>query len=274
MDSSRRNAWLLTLGAAALFASSIVPMARRITFYNAHANIPIYHAEPIVSRTLRVEGFPDATLTDVPADGPLGAIRLDIAGKSTLIPVKRPAALNMPNLAGYDEWLKVLAVYPVVRDERGDQRRTPGSERLVIVVRRTPEGFNPDTWGEVRRIDWVFDFYDLRRDGSMDKFTRRWPRSYRSEARLKREAAGDGPDAQTIAASQALARYEPLAPRTFEHFVAMFVIPKLSVPDYKFNDTAFSFGVLRWTLPCAMGAVLVFTGALVFALAPRKTRPG
>ena len=52
---------------------------------------------------------------------------------------------------------------------------------------------------------------------------------------------------------------------------AMFVIPKLSVPDYKFNDTAFRLEVLSWTLPCSMCAVLAFLGGLVFAIAPKRS---
>ncbi len=274
MEPSRRIAWLITLGGAALFACSIVPMAHRIADYNAHANIPAFHAEPIVSRTLRVEGFPDATLTDVPATGPMGSIRLDIGEKSTMIPVRRPAAMNMPNLAGYDEWLKALAVYPVVRDEHHDQGRISGSEHLVIVVRRTPEGFDPETWGQVRRDEWLFDFYDIKRDGEVEHFTRRWPRTSNygdPEARLRREAAGEGVEPARAATAKYLLQYEPLKDRSFEHFVAMFVIPKLSVPDYKFNDTAFRLEVLSWTLPCSMCAVLAFLGGLVFAIAPKRS---
>jgi hypothetical protein len=51
----------------------------------------------------------------------------------------------------------------------------------------------------------------------------------------------------------------------------MHVIPKLNVPKYKFNDTAFSFHTLGWTLPASMLSGLVFCIAFFFAIAP--TRP-
>lgn len=272
MERGRRYAWCIMLGGAALFCAAIVPMARRIAQYNASANIPTFHAEPIAGRTLRVDGFPVATLTDVEAGRGEGAIRLDYGGKETLIPVKRPPALNLPTLAGYDEWLKPLAIYPVVRDDKGQQTRVAGSERFIIVVRRTPEGFDPETWGEVRRIDWVFDYYELKRDGTVEQLTRRWPRSYGSENRLQKEAAGksEGLTPEQLAASKKLAALQPLKQRTFEYYAAMFVIPKLNVPQYKFTDTAFRTEVLGWTLPSAMTAVLAFTGGLVFVIAPRR----
>jgi hypothetical protein len=272
MERARLTAMLLTLGAAGVFVCSTLPMARRIGEFNAEAKFLTFHADSIVSRAIRVEGFPDGLLTDTTLDNGQSAVRLDYAGTPTLIPVKRPPASNLPNLAAYDEWLKVLAVYEVVRDDSGERRRKPGSERLVIAVRRTPEGFDPESWGEVRRIDWVFDLYDLKPDGTVEKTTHRWPRSYGAEARLQREAAGEEGDARRIAAAKKLIQYPPLKQRTPEHYIAMFVIPKLNVPEYKFTDTALSPRVLGWTLPASMGSALVFTGALVFWIAPKRTR--
>ena len=273
MERGRRNAWCITIGAGALFCAAIVPMAQRIAKYNASANIPTFHAEPIAGRTLRVDGFPIATLTDVEAGRGEGTIRLVYGGTETLIPVKRPPALDLPTLAGYDEWLKALAIYPVVRDDKGQQTRVPGSERFIIVVRRTPEGYDPETWGNVRRDEWLFDFYDLQRDGKVVHTIRRWPRKSNygdPEVRLAREAAGKGVDADRAAAAKYLLQFEPLKERTAEYYMARFVIPKLSVPEYKFTDTAFRTEVLGWTLPSAMIAVLAFTGGLVFVIAPRR----
>ncbi len=273
MSRGRAIAWLLTLAAAGVFGASILPMMRRIEDYNKSAGFLNLHAEPIVGRQLRVEGFPLATLTDDTLPDGSSAVRLDYGGKATLIPVRKPAA-SLPDLSGYDEWLKALAIYEVVRDAAGKQVRKPGSERLIIVVRRTPEGFDPDAMGEVRRIEWVFDLLDLKKDGSVDRSVRRWPRSLRAEERLGREARGEEGDAARIASAKALIAIQPLKDRTVEHFAAMHVIPKLNVPDYKFNDTAFRVGVIGWPLPAAMGSALVFTGAVVFALAPRRRKLG
>ena len=276
MDRSRTIATLLSLGAASIFAVSIYPMARRIGDFNAHASFLNLHAEPIIGRHIKVEGFPQATLTDDPPASPvpgMSAIRLEVSGTSTVIPVKKPPG-NIPNLAAYDEWLKVLATYEVVRDDEGAQRRRTGSERLVIVVRRTPEGYDPETWGQVRRDEWLFDFYDITREGKVNHVTRRWPRKSNygdPEARLQRQAAGGKDiDPAQSAAAKYLLQFEPLKERTPEYFIAMHVIPKLNVPEYKFTDTAFSPKVLGWTLPTSMVSFLVLTGSIVFAFAPRR----
>ena len=63
-----------------------------------------------------------------------------------------------------------------------------------------------------------------------------------------------------------------LEDRTVEHFAAMHVMPKLNMPEHKFDDTALSPEVLGWTLPVSMCAVLAFAGGLVFAIAPRRRR--
>ncbi|MBY0313243.1 MAG: hypothetical protein K2W85_14325 [Phycisphaerales bacterium] len=268
MDRSKRIAFLVMLASAAVFAAAMAPMTNRIQEFNAGAKFLHVHFEPIVSRKIAVEGFPEGTLIDTDK-----GIELAYGGKTTLIPVKLPPAKGLPNLAGYDEWLKVLACFQVDRDGENKQIRRDGSERLMIVVRRTPEGLDPEAWGQVRRIDWVFDYYDLGKDGQVTHTIKRWPRKYRSENRLQAEAKGERPDCtkEQIEAAKALAAIAPISERTVEYAAAMHVIPKLNVPEHKFTDTAFSPAVLGWTLPASMFAILGVAGGLVFTLAPRRS---
>ncbi len=270
MERFRAVALGVTVLSTLLFAGAIAPMTQRIRTFNTQAQFLNVHFEPVVSRSIQVEGFPAGALKDHEK-----GIELTFGGSTRVIPVKPPPARDMPNLAGYDEWLKVLACFQVDRDDDNRQVRRVGSERLMIVVRRTPEGLEPEAWGQVRRIDWVFDFYELGKDGSVSHTVKRWPRKYRSENRLQREARGESPNLspEQLAASKALAAIEPIAERTTEFAAAMHVIPKLSVPDHKFTDTAFSPAVLGWTLPVSMFAVLGFAGGLVFTIAPRRPKP-
>lgn len=264
MDNSRRIALLVMLVSAAAFIGALYPMVGRIQEFNLHAGLHNYHAEVLNTRQYKIGSFPEFKLTDVPGDAGSpraefeSFLRLEYAGAETLIRVKKPPAFGMENLALYDEWVKVLAVNEVGRDEAGNQQAIPGSEHLLIVCRRTPDGFDPDSWGSVRRDDWVFDFYRLMPDGTIETMQRRWPRGSRAEARLETEA--DSP----------LRAIEPLKPRTLEYFAAMHVIPKLNVPKYKFNDTALSPQVLGWTLPVSMLGGLGLIGGLVFAIAPPR----
>lgn len=282
--SGRTLAWLITLGSLAAFVAALIPLTSRIRAFNAESGLIRFHAEPIVSREFQIGRFPTVKLTDDQTETGQAALRLEFAGATRLIPVKEPPAKGLPNLALYDEWAKALAINEVTLDDQHRSVARPGTERLFIVSRRTPEGFNPDSWGEVRRIEWVFDFYELKPDGAIEQTQRRWPRKPRSENRLFREAGMDlaAPPSDLksqqeiddwkagIARSKMLAAIPVLKDRTIEHYAALFVMPKLSVPEHKFNDTALSPEVLGWTLPVSMISVLTFAGGLVFALAPRR----
>jgi hypothetical protein len=268
MEKSRRIAWIVTLISAAAFLATLYPMVSRIERFNLEAALHNYHAEILNTRRYKIGEFPEFILTDVPGDpaSPRAEyesfLRLEYAGQEKLLRVKRPPVFNMENLALYDEWVKVLAINDVGRNAAGEAQAIDGTEKLLIVTRLTPDGFDPESWGSVRRDDWVFDFYELRPDGAIEQTRRRWPRGRRAEARLQNEP--DNP----------LHGIAPLAPRTLEYFAAMHVIPKLNVPKYKFNDTALRFEELGWTLPVVMLSVLTFSGGLVFAIAPRrKARP-
>lgn len=277
MTSGRRTAWAITLAAAAAFIAAIIPLTQRVGEFNRNKHFLNLHADPVYDRSFQVPGGGAATLNDAPAESLAPgrfAVRLDYGGRTIDIPVKTPPARDLPGLAAYDEWLKVLRLFAVERSPAGEPAHKPGSDQMLIVVRRTPEGFDPESWGAVRRIEWVFDYYRLKPDGTVEQFSRRWPRSGMSESRLQREARGeDAPDSKPDPRSAALAAIEPLNERTPEYFAALHVIPKLNVPRYKFNDTAFSPHVLGWTLPVSMLSVLAFCGGLIFAMAPRRAAP-
>lgn len=289
--SQRRLAALIASVSAVAFVAALFGMTLRIRDFNTAAHRVRWHADPIQTREFHLEGFPRATLTDGPDVGPeasrSASVVLDYGGVKTSIPVKRPPVKDMPNLALYDEWLAVLAVNEVGLDqpEPGPAAHSivkPGTGKLLIVVRKTPEGYDPESWGSVRRIEWVFDYYELRPDGQVTRYERRWPRSDRAEKRLQGLAVADintppaglsAEDASAwsddVARSKTLAAIPALDQRSAEYFAALHVIPKLNVPKYKFNDTAFDIKTMGWTLPTAMVALLAFTIALVFAIAPR-----
>lgn len=279
MDHSHTAWWLTGISAVAL-AVCVVPMGQRIGAYNTQQHWTRMHFESIMSREIRVKGFPVGSIEDSKLPNGDAALLLTYDSKQTLIPVKKPPAQDLPNLAAYDEWMKVLAMYQVDRNSENQQVVVPDSAQLKIVVRRTPDGFDPQAWGQVRRIDWVFDFYNLKPDGTVEKSTKRWPRKYRSEDRLRAEAEGKGradvskPENQNAellrSTAQALLKFEPLQERSVEFQAAMHVIPKLSVPDYKFTDTAFSISVLGWTLPGTMISALVLVSSFAFAVGRRR----
>jgi hypothetical protein len=284
MERSRWIALGVMLIGCAAFVAGLVPMTERVRTFNATHPPLRMHVEPITSREFSYADFPPARITDAKDAPGRAMVRLEFAGNTTDIPVKAPPAPNLPGLAAYDEWLKVLGIQEssVTKETIGAKK---GTERLFIITRRTPDGYDPDAWGSVRRIEWVFEFYELKRDGTIERSTWRWPRSYRAESRLAREADASQPMPASIVTetqkaewradierAQHLLAIKPLAQRSLEYFLALHVMPKLSVPNYKFNDTAFNLEVLGWTMPVTMCSVLAMAGGLVFLVAPRKRK--
>lgn len=265
MERSRTLAIVGTLVFGACFVGALRPMVERVRAFNAEAGLARFHAEVLNARRTQIGVFPEFSLTDVPGQGPRGEfesfLRLEYAGREVMIPVKRPPAFDVANLGMYEEWVKALAVNRVEPGpQTGAATAVPGTEQLLIVARRTPDGYDPESWGSVRRDDWVFDFYRLMPDGEVRVSQRRWPRGRRAEARLAEETGNP------------LREIEPLTERTIEYFAAMHVIPKLNVPRHKFDDTALSPAVLGWTLPVSMLGLLGFTASLVFVIAPKRRR--
>lgn len=286
--SPRKVALLIFLLSTVVFGLAVWKMTWRIVDFNRKANFVRFHAEPIIARDFRLEGWPRGTLTDHSEmiDGvERNFLELDFGGKKTLIPAKTPPAKDVPNLSVYDEWVKVLGFNEVERDPNdpnGNSRDVPGSARLWIVTRNTPPGYDEETWGSVRRAEWMFTFYELGKDGSVTVVHRRWPRRYNGENHLQERAAAyvartpgsqtaaSGADVDEDARLAELAKITPLKERSAEYYAALFVIPKISMPQYKFEDTALQFRVLGWTVPAAGFAVLGMLYGLAFAIAPKR----
>ncbi|MBX3386857.1 MAG: hypothetical protein KF768_09825 [Phycisphaeraceae bacterium] len=283
--STRVLLWLGFAASVLLFLAAAVGMAFRIDAFNRHANFARFNIHLISDRAFEIPGFPSVRLVDVgPSDSNAEGsasdsrgsfLRLEFADHALLIPVRSPPVENAPNLAIYDEWVKVMAITEMRRSESsGYSEPIEDGRRLMIVTRTTPPGYDPRSWGSVRRSEWVFTFYNLESDGTIRVEKRRWPRKRRGEQTLQRLAAdGDESTGGERERYRELAAIEPLSERTVEYFAAMHVIPKLNVPSYKFSDTAFSFSVLGWTAPVAGLSVLGMCGTLIFALAPMAKRP-
>jgi hypothetical protein len=287
MPAAKRNAWLLTIAFAAVFGLTAWPMAKRIEAFNQAQHFRHFHVEPVKMRQVRLAGFPALRLEDSADDSGRFALKLtygdpDAAAaaapaRTLFIPVLKPPVLNTSDLGIYDEWLRVLAINEVIRDPSGAQSVKAKSERLLIVVRRTPEGFDAAAWGSVRRTEWLFDFYDLQPDGTIASQTFRWPMSSdrREQAFQERAvAAARGDDSHPPDDRLAkLAAIPPLQERSVEYLAALHVIPKLNVPKYKFTDTALSPRVLGWTLPVVMLSGLGLSLSFFFAVAPTRVAP-
>ncbi|HYE01869.1 MAG TPA: hypothetical protein VD963_01405 [Phycisphaerales bacterium] len=271
--SWRRAGWVLALASLGVMGLSVWAMARRAAEFNRSAEFSDLLAEPVVRRE-----FSWAGRTVRLADGRDGAgrhvLRLHYGDRAELIRAKEPPVRDLADLGLYKEWLAVLRLRPrAPQPMAGDSPGTaagpsaPG-ERLVIVNRLTPEGFDPETWGSVRRAEWRFEIIELEPGGAITRRLFRWPRTERGEKSLARQAAEPGAAPHVLE----LARLEPLRERTWEYQAALFAMPTLNVPKYKFQGDAVS--ALGWTLPAAGFSVLGLLAGLGMALAPGRRAGG
>lgn len=255
MTRLNKSGWILAACSLAVLLVSVERMSKRVDEFHRHAEFARHHFELITVRSFRYADRVVELEDDTDGRG-RAAIRLTYGDETRLIPVREPPVRDLPELDGYESWLAVLAISDIERPAPGAPSRVVvGTERVVIVTRSTPEGFDPETWGAVRRVEWTFDFYELLPDGTIEHSTFRFPRSERGERRL----AGDP--------GNPLAAYEPLRERTWQYQAALFATPPLQVPRYRFKDDAVY--VMGWTLPTAGFAVLGLAIGLAMAFAPR-----
>ncbi len=252
MERARKLGIIVALVSGVVFAFSLVSLMRAIEAHNERADFPFYSFEVLDGRELTWSGR-DITLTDFTDDEGRAFIKLEYGDLVIDIPVREPTAKNLPTLGLYNEWAKVLAMAEVERNDEGELDAIEGTGRMLIVTRRTPEGYDSETWGRVRRKDWTFDYYTLETDGTVTTETWRWPPS-RHESDEQR-ASNPIP---------------PLGERTWQYQAAMHVIPALSVPKQKFKNTALWYENVGPVLPIAGISALAFLFGLGFAFSPRK----
>lgn len=284
--SSRKWGRVVLLASLLTFCVSIGVMAYRVRQFNQDKDPAFYNFLVQSRRDINVEGWPAFTLSDLEQDGEWFLVGTPEGTETQIrVPVREPPSPNLKTLAAYDEWFKVILVERLARDERGVVVQRPVSRRLVLVSRVPPEGFDPDTWGSVRKNEWTFEFVELIRtqdnDIELNRWTRRWPRSYRGERSLARrveeyeQIAGD-PDARQRAdylelqRAHELGSIEPIAEESLDWQLALHVLPKLTVPKYKFKNTAMSFDNLGLALPGAGFGVLGMVAGVALTLRPHE----
>lgn len=254
MTMPRKIGLLLAAVSLAVFVVSVYFMSQRAAAFNRAADHPEYQMLPRTNREFDLYGR-EVSIQDAATETGAAALRITYGDSERLIPVRPPPVRDAPDLGLYEEWVAVLETWRITRNEEtGDPNRVPDSGRVILVNRRTPEGFDPETWGQVRRTDWTFDFYELKPDGGFEHWVRRWPRSKYGDTVARR-----APESE-------LARIEPLEERSYEFLAAIHVIPKLAMPKHKFKDTAVE--AMGWTLPAAAFSGLAIGVGLFLAVRP------
>lgn len=244
MSRSRLLGLIILLGSLAIGGFALARMAARVSEFNEHAHFGFFRFDLVSSRKFNVHGRP-VSITD--ADDVRGngraSFEITYGDTSKTVSVVEPPATDVPDLGIYGEWAKVVEVHELERSAGGSIQDKPDGARVVLICRIPPEGYDPATWGSVRRADWTFDIHEFKPDGTIETSTFRWPRSELGEMSLRKEIE------KGEASAKVLATIPPLQEKTWQYHTAMHVIPPLNVPRYRFNNTAMK--AMGWTLPAA-----------------------
>jgi hypothetical protein len=164
------------------------------------------------------------------------------------IPPRYP---GLPELASYDDFLRVLRFAETSGQSETQTadaiRRGMTPDRLVLVTKSPRAGADPQTWGEVWKRDWEFDFHELLPDGTIAHQRLGYP---------------------TIRPGQSPKPGE-LHEGTWQYFAALHLMPRVG-PTLRFTRSPLA--AAGWTLPAAALSSLVLLSSIVVAARPAGWR--
>lgn len=236
-----RRALVAAIVFAALLMGSIAELTRRVLAHlREHPTVMPTFIE-VDSRGFTFAGRP-VSLTDVDDRGvPTLVVRYGDRELRLRVTIPtRHEALKDIGLAAHRDWFRVLRFVETsgIASEEVEARVARGelTDRLVLVTRTPRQGVDPETWGQVWKRDWVFDFYELKPDGTIESQRLRFPATKRD----KPYAEGE------------------LRERTWQYEAALLTMPPSGQPKGKYRNEAVR--AMGWTWPAAafssMGLVI------------------
>ncbi|MEM1424778.1 MAG: hypothetical protein AAGH64_12350 [Planctomycetota bacterium] len=144
----------------------------------AQFEAPAFEIDDVPFRVERVPPLPEGAVEPENGD-PEAALRVHWRGAThdfTLGPNIQPYE---PGLKKYGLWFGVLLISDGAATEEEFERMWStggGPEPYFVVAARYPaEGYDPETWGKVRRKEWVYEFAKLNFEGDTPIETARKP---------------------------------------------------------------------------------------------------
>lgn len=164
MNRLRLIGLLLTLASTIGLIASIPAMADRLS----HRDLGVvWFNEPITDPEFRFHGEQVRILT-LAGDEAGAQGRLEIHWRDETRSFEIEEGMRddprLPGLLRHDDWLRVLVM---AQGARSEQELTAGladgtiHARLIVVMRLPAAGFDPGSWGSVRRKEWRYRFVEL-----------------------------------------------------------------------------------------------------------------
>lgn len=254
------NRLLMIILAAIMLAGLLYTtyvMSHRVAAFNAeHAPTQWAFKPPLNVREFTFGGRP-VSLTDT--TGPDGSDQVLVKyGEKELrltAPVK-PGNPQLPGLIRHEDWMKVFrfAEYGKRTYREFLDKLEEGTDRIVIVVKRPLIGPDPRT-GSVWDRDWMFDFHELKADGTIESEGLKLPKTKGDKTPKPTELkVGTW---QLIAALQLMPRTPPDA-------------LNVGRPTAAFQGDAMKS--MGWTLPVGTALTIGIIVAIVLAALPRRQK--
>lgn len=243
-------------------------MAQRLDRYNRESGRELYVFQPITAREFLWNGTPVSFTDEVDADGAdvvvlrYGDETIRLRSGLESLPAE------VPGLQRHETWLKVLRFAPrsgkSIEELLAEIDAGTADERLAVVVRLQRPGVDQDSFGQVMRGDWRFQFVELLPEGGFREQVLRFPESERAFNRRVSQARRAGEPVPQR-------RDDELTFGTWQFDASLMVMPKSGPPTPQFGRGAMN--ALGWTLPAATLLFFIAAISLAMAFAPERVRP-
>ncbi|MEO0482074.1 MAG: hypothetical protein AAF138_00425 [Planctomycetota bacterium] len=257
----RPLAWLIAAVSLGLLVFAAYALARHAQSHNTENRRATFAFEQVTEPEFTFAGTPVNILPAEDIAEP--TLRLTYGDDEVLLPESIESEYpNLPGLIPYEDWLKVFRFIEAtgISKLEATERLLAGEERLVVVKRNLRPGADPQTWGQVWRSDWTFNFYELLPEGGFSQEQFDFPESQRSYERRVRSARSDGlPDPER--------NPRELQQGTWQFEVALQVMPPGAGPSMLYSTNALA--TAGWRLHLAVLSMLVFVISLLIAVAPK-----
>jgi hypothetical protein len=265
MNRARLFFWLIAAASVAVIAIASYDMSQRIARANADDPKPLFVFRDAEINTSELWHGKPVVFTENLDDAGRGTVTI-YYGQTDFVELRVtvPSEYDLPGMQQHADWLRVMdfadAAGMGIDEFRAGLESGTVPMRRVAVTRGLPAGVNPETYGRVKRTDWVFDFYEFLPEGGFEHQHLVFPESQRSFQRRAGQAEMRG---ETIERNPG-----ELKDQTWQFNAAMQVMPAGSAPKHTFNRSALMKA--GWTLPAIAVAFITLLMSIGLALAPER----
>lgn len=250
--------------ALAVFLASGFVLFREIDRYNTEQPPEIFYTFVLNTPAFQYAGRDVVISGDQIGPDGTGEVVVTYGDDTLNLPVTIPARVTLPRLERYRDWL----IFVLWRENEGfdaeETRRYMDAgliEGNLVAVRKVQRpGTDPESFGEVFRSDWSFDFFTFKPDGGFEHERLVFPESERAyQRRVQRAERNDAPRPER--------RRNELQPGTWQYATAMHLMGG-KPPSAEFNRGQLVEARLPFAL--AGASCIVFMVALAFGFAPKR----